>query len=149
LGVLLYELLTGVTPFDKETLAKAALDEIRRMILETEPPKPSTRLRTLGERLPDIARHRHTEPMALTRPGRGDLHWSVVKCLAQDGTRRYETANALGMDLLRHLSNEPVLASPPSKVYRFQKMVRRNRLTFAAVGAVVAALILGLGISTW
>src|SRR5205823_1331532 len=106
LGVLLYELLTGALPFDAETFRKAALDEIRRMIRETEPPKPSTRLQTLGEKLTDVAKHRHTEPAALSRLVRGDLDWIVMKCLEKDRQRRYETASGLATDLQRHLNNQ-------------------------------------------
>jgi tetratricopeptide (TPR) repeat protein len=149
LGVLLYELLTGTTPFQKETLAKAALDEIRRMISETEPPKPSTCLRTLGEKVTEIAQHRHIDAGALSRLVRGDLDWIVMKCLEKDRTRRYEAANSLAQDIQHHLKDEPVLACPPSQLYRFQKLVRRNKLLFGAVGAVAAALLLGLGLSTW
>jgi serine/threonine protein kinase len=138
LGALLYELLTGVTPFDKENLAKLALDEIRHMILKTEPPKPSTRLQTLGAKLSEVARERHTEPAALGRLLRGDLDWIVMKCLEKDRVRRYETANSLASDIERHLASEPVLASPPSRFYRFRKLVQRNKLTVAAASISLA-----------
>jgi serine/threonine protein kinase len=149
LGVLLYELLTGVTPFDAETLHKEAMDEVRRMIREIEPPKPSTRLQTLGEKLAEVAKHRHTEPAALSRLVRGDLDWIVMRCLEKDRQRRYETANALAKDLERHLNVEPIVARPPSAFYQFQKLMRRHKLTFAASGAVVASFVVGLGVSTW
>jgi eukaryotic-like serine/threonine-protein kinase len=148
LGVLLYELLTGVTPFDAEVFRKGALDDIRRMILEVEPLRPSTRLQTLGDKLPVVARHRHTEPEMLSRLLRGDLDWIVMRCLEKDRKRRYETANGLAADVERHLSNEPVVARPPSSLYRFQKLVRRHGLAFASASAIAAALVLGLSIST-
>jgi len=141
--------LAGVTPFDADTFRKAGLDEIRRMIRETEPPKPSTRLQTLGEKLADVAKHRRTEPVALGRLVRGDLDWIVMKCLEKDRQRRYETANGLATDVARHLNSEPVLARPPSNFYRFQKMFRRHKLAFTAAGAVTAALVIGLGVSVW
>jgi hypothetical protein len=144
LGVLLYELLTGVTPFEKEALGKAALDEIRRMLRETVPPKPSTRLRMLGDKLSEVATHRHTEPAALGRLVRGDLDWIVMKCLEKDRVRRYETAEALSQDLGRHLKKEPVLAAAPSKTYLVGRYVRRNSRTVSLVTVVVAAVILGL-----
>jgi WD40 repeat protein len=147
LGVLLYELLTGVTPFDKETMAKAALDEIRRMIRETEPPKPSTRLRTLGEKLNEVARHRQTEPGALSRFIRGDLDWIVMKCLEKDRKRRYETANSLATDVERHLNAEPVVAAPPSAVYRLQRFARRHRVVLATALAFVVLLVCGVVMS--
>jgi WD40 repeat protein/serine/threonine protein kinase len=149
LGVLLYELLTGVTPFDKEILAKAALDEIRRMIRETEPPKPSTRLRTLGEKITDVAKHRRVEPMALSKIVRGDLDWIVMKCLDKDRQRRYETANGLAMDIQRHLQNELVTASPPSALYKVQKFAHRNKGTLTAMTAIAVFLIAGAVVSTW
>jgi eukaryotic-like serine/threonine-protein kinase len=150
LGVLLYELLTGQTPFDAKDLMAAGLDAMRRTIREQEPARPSTRLSTmLAADLTTVAKHRHSEPAKLGTLLRGDLDWIVMKALEKDRTRRYETASALAMDLQRHLNSEPVLACPPSQSYRFQKMVRRNKLAFAASSAVVAALVIGLGISTW
>jgi len=149
LGVLLYELLTGVTPFDRETLAKASLDDLRRMIRETEPPKPSTRVQTLGVKLGRVAESRDTDAPKLIHRLRGDLDWIVMKCLEKDRTRRYETANGVAMDVQRHLNNEPVVARPPSKLYEFQKTVRRHKFGFAAAAAVIAALGLGLGVSLW
>jgi eukaryotic-like serine/threonine-protein kinase len=147
LGVLLYELLTGVTPFDKETLAKAAFDEIRRLIQEAEPAKPSTRVHALGDKLTDVAKHRQTEPAGLTRQLHGDLDWIVMKALEKDRARRYETANALVEDIQHHLSHEPVRASPPSAAYRAGKFIRRHRLGVAFAAAVVVALALGLVVS--
>ena len=150
LGVLLYKLLTGKTPFDAKELLQAGLDEMRRRIREEEPMRPSTRLGTMVDAdLTEIAQQRHSEPAKLTRFIRGDLDWIVMKCLEKDRTRRYETANGLATDIRRHLENEPVLACPPNAAYRFQKMVRRNKLAVAAVTAVVAALAIGLGIATW
>ncbi len=149
LGVLLYELLTGVTPFDRETLAKATLDEIRRMLRETDPLKPSTRLRRLGDRLTEVAKHRHTEPAALSRLVRGDLDWIVMKCLEKDRARLYQTANGLAMDVERHMKTEPVAARPSSAAYRLQKLVGRHKLAFAAAIGVTAALAIGIGVSTW
>ena len=150
LGVLLYELLTGQTPFDAKQLLQAGLDEIRRTIREQEPARPSTRLSTmLGADLTAIAKHRNAEPPRLIHLVRGDLDWIVMKALEKDRTRRYETANGLAADVERHLKNEPVVACPPGNLYRFQKLVRRNKLTFVAASAVTAALIIGLVVSTW
>jgi len=149
LGVLLYELLTGVTPLDKETLRKSAMDEIRRIILEADPPRPSTRLRTMGGRLTAVARCRNAEPAALPRAVRGDLDWITMKCLEKDRQRRYETVNGLARDIERHLNNEPVAAQPPSRLYEFQKTVRRHKVGFAATAAVIVALTVGVVVSTW
>lgn len=136
LGVLLYELLTGVTPFDKEKLASAAVDEAFRMIRETEPPKPSKRLSTLGARTTEIARRRETHSAGLSKAIRGDLDWIVMKAMEKDRARRYETATALAEDLQRHLAHRPVLARPPSIVYRGRKYCRRHR-----IGVTVSALL--------
>jgi serine/threonine protein kinase/TPR repeat protein len=150
LGVLLYELLTGQTPFDAQELIKAGLDEMRRRIREQEPPRPSTRLSTLaGKDLALTARQRQANVTELMAAVRGDLDWIVMKCLEKDRSRRYETANGLTMDIQRHLNNEPILARPPSQLYRFQKLVRRNKLAVAAAGAIAFALVSGLGLSTW
>jgi tRNA A-37 threonylcarbamoyl transferase component Bud32 len=146
LGVLLYELLTGKTPFEGKRLLEAGLDEIRRIIREEEPPRPSTRLHTLdAAEQTDVAKHRHSEPPKLLGVIRGDLDWIVMKCLEKDRSRRYETANGLAADLRRHLNNEPVVACPPSTAYKIQKAFRRNKLVFTAGSAVAAALVLGLG----
>jgi len=149
LGILLYELLTGKTPFETKRLVGAGLDEIRRIIREEEPPRPSTRLETLNkEEQTTVAKDRRAEAPKLISLVRGDLDWIVMKALEKDRTRRYETANGLAADIQRHLENEPVMARPPSKLYRFGKIVRRNRLAFAAAAAIAAALLIGLGVST-
>ncbi len=149
LGVLLYELLTGKTPFDAKRLFEAGFDEIRRIIREEEPPRPSTKLSTLeaGEQTA-VAKYRLSEPPKLLRIVKGDLDWIVMKCLEKDRNRRYETANGLAMELTRFLNNEPVTARPPSNLYRFQKMVRRNKLAVSAATAVATSLLLGMGLAT-
>jgi serine/threonine protein kinase/WD40 repeat protein len=150
LGVLLYELLTGSTPFNTEKLLKSGLDEIRRVIREQEPVRPSTRLTSLADSdLTTVAQRRHTEAPKLIRAVRGDLDWIAIKALEKDRTRRYATANGMAADVKRYLDNEPVVARPPSSAYRFQKAVRRNKLVFGAATAVVAALVAGIAISTW
>jgi WD40 repeat protein/serine/threonine protein kinase len=150
LGVLLYELLTGRTPFDAQELMSQGIDLMRKTIREKEPVRPSTRLATLkGEELTTTAKRRSVESSRLASLLRGDLDWIVMKCLEKDRTRRYETANGLAFDLKRHLNNETVLARPPSSTYRFQRLVRRNKLIFAAIGAVGIALVLGIIATTW
>jgi serine/threonine protein kinase/Arc/MetJ family transcription regulator len=150
LGVLLYELLTGQTPFDAKKLQQSGLDEIRRTIREQEPARPSTRLSTmLGADLTLVAKHRRAEPPKLIYMLRGDLDWIVMKALEKNRARRYETANGLAADIQRHLSNEPVLARPPSAAYKIQKAFRRNKVAFTAAGAVAVALLLGLIASAW
>ena len=138
LGVLLYELLTGSTPVSKEQLKRAAFDEIRRIICEDEPPKPSARISS-AESAATIAAQRHTEPARLTRLVRGELDWIVMKALEKDRSRRYETANGFALDVQRYLYDEPVQACPPSAGYRLQKFARRNRgmVAVAAAGLLV------------
>jgi WD40 repeat protein/serine/threonine protein kinase len=147
LGVLLYELLTGCTPFDPEDLRSKGYVQMQRIICEQDPVKPSTKLTTLGGKLADIAKHRSATADQLRKSVRGDLDWIVMKAMEKDRTRRYETANGLAMDIEHHLNNEPVTARPPSKLYRFQKLVRRNKAIFAGVAAVAAALVIGLTVS--
>jgi WD40 repeat protein/serine/threonine protein kinase len=150
LGVLLYELLVGATPFAAEELLAAGLDQMRRMIREQEPVRPSTRLSTMVEgELTTTARHRQTDAPKLIHLVRGDLDWIAMKCLEKDRTRRYETANGLAGDIQRHLNSEPVLARPPSNAYRFQKFVRRNKGIVTAVAVVAAVLVLGILASAW
>jgi serine/threonine protein kinase len=150
LGVLLYELLTGQTPFDPSELLQAGLDEMRRTLREKEPACPSTRLSTLdADQLTATARLQGLDAPKLINLVRGDLDWIVLKCLEKDRARRYETANALLIDIQRHLSNEPVAARPRSRLYEFQKTVRRHKVGFAATAAVIVTLFLGLGIATW
>ena len=145
LGVLLYELLTGRTPFSAEELAASGLDAMRKTIREKDPVRPSTRLGTLsGEELTTTAKRRSADTAKLLHQLKGDLDWIVMKCLEKDRTRRYETANGVAFDLKRHLNNEPVLARPPSAAYKFQKAFRRNKLVFAAGTAVAVALVAGL-----
>ncbi len=147
LGVLLYELLTGTTPFDKDRLKQAAYDEIRRIIREEEPAKPSTRISTLGDKSAVVAAHRHADPHRLSQIVRGDLDWIVMKALEKERSRRYETAIGLAMDVERYLADEPVLACPPSVTYRFTKFARRNRVAFTTSIVVLAAILAGTAVS--
>jgi serine/threonine protein kinase len=154
LGVLLYELLTGKTPFDANELLAKGLDEMRRTIREVEPVKPSTRLtqevEVRGQRSEVRGQKEDgASSRRLLQEVRGDLDWVVMKCLEKDRARRYETANGLAGDIQRHLNNEPVVARPASNLYRLQKLARRNKLAFAAGGAIAVALVIGLGASTW
>ena len=150
LGVLLYELLTGRTPFGTNELLECGLDGLRRTLQEREPQRPSAIVTTLqGVGVDKVARNRHAEPLKLISLLRGDLDWIVIRALEKDRARRYETANGLAMDVQRILDNEPVVACPPSRVYRLKKLVRRNKATFIAGAMVAATLIVGLGVSTW
>jgi serine/threonine protein kinase/tetratricopeptide (TPR) repeat protein len=148
LGVLLYELLTGVTPFDKSRLRSAAFDELLRIIREEEPPRPSTRLSS-SQTLPSIAANRKTEPKKLSTLVRGELDWIVMRALEKDRVRRYETANAFAADIQRYLCDEPVTACPPSAGYRLRKFARRNKGAIAAGGIVALSLVIGTGVATW
>jgi serine/threonine protein kinase/tetratricopeptide (TPR) repeat protein len=144
LGVLLYELLTGVTPFASDTLRDAGYAEMQRIIRETDPLKPSTRIRTLGETLGDVAQSRQSSPELLPKLVKGDLDWIVMKTLEKDRTHRYETAHDLAEDIERHLRHEPILAGSPGTVYRVNKFLRRHRtkvLTSLAATTVLAGLL--------
>lgn len=143
LGVLLYELLTGSTPVSKEQLKQAAFDEIRRIIREDEPPKPSTRISS-AEAAPSIAAQRDTEPAKLTRLVRGELDWIVMKALDKDRQRRYETASSFAADVERYLADEPVSACPPSAMYRFRKFASRNKVALVVASAAVLAVVLAV-----
>ena len=148
LGVLLYELLTGSTPFDRQRLRSAAWDEMLRIIREEEPVRPSTRLSS-SETLPSIAANRRSDPARLSTLVRGELDWIVMKALEKDRSRRYETANGLAMDLQRYLAGEVVLACPPSAGYRLRKFARRHKTLLATASLVATALVLGLIGTTW
>jgi serine/threonine protein kinase/WD40 repeat protein len=163
LGVLLYELLTGTTPFDAKELLSKGLDEMRRTIREVEPAKPSTRLTqelVAAEisplKLPENDNRKVTadsrrllQVKELIHSSRGDLDWIVMKCLEKDRARRYETANGLATDLQRHLNNEPVVARPQSSTYRFQKLVRRNKFLFTSIAGMAGVLMFGLLATLW
>jgi eukaryotic-like serine/threonine-protein kinase len=150
LGVLLYELLTGKTPFDPQELLEASLDEVRRRIREEEPLCPSTRLSTmLHADLATVAKHQAVEPPGLIHLLRGDLDWIVMKCLEKDRRRRYDTPSELAADLKHHLAHEPVSAAAPSLGYQLSKLYRKHRRVFAGAGAVAAALLLGLIVAWW
>jgi tetratricopeptide (TPR) repeat protein len=148
LGVILYELLAGSTPLDSARLKRGALLEMLRMVREVEPSRPSTKVSTADD-LPDIAASRSVDPAQLKRALAGDLDWIVMKALEKDRARRYETANGFAADILRHLSNEPVLAAPPSRAYRMRKFVRKNRLAVTAAGLVAFTLLAGIAGTTF
>jgi len=149
LGVLLYELLTGSTPFEKDRLRQAAYDEIRRIIRQEEPPRPSLRISSLGDTRTAVAAHRQIDPHRLSQLVQGDLDWIVMKALEKDRTRRYDTASNFAADVLRHLSDQPVEACPPSAIYRFGKFARRNRVAFMTAMVLLAAILVGAVVSTW
>ena len=148
LGVLLYELLTGHTPIEQDTLTRVGLDEIRRLIREVDPPRPSMRMKTLNSaEMSDAAKCRNTEPAKLSGTLRGDLDWIVMKCIEKDRARRYDTANGLALDLRRHLANEVITAHPPTTAYLLGKLIRRQKLAFAAGTAIAASLVFGIAVS--
>jgi WD40 repeat protein/serine/threonine protein kinase len=148
LGVLLYELLAGALPFDARKLREAGYLEILRIIREQEPPPPADKLRTLGESATEVARRRHTDVASLARQLKGDLEWITLRALEKDRTHRYLSASELAADITRHLNDEPVLASPPSVMYRARKFVRKNRAFVAGAVAALLCLIAGLAAST-
>lgn len=149
LGVLLYEILTGVMPFDAEKLIRKGFVEMMWALREGEPPLPSARVSGLGDTAARAAEARRSDVKQLASALRGDLDWIVMQCLEKDRERRYETAGALAEDIRRHLNHEPVAAGPPSTAYRLRKFVRRNRTAVAAGLLVAAALVLGAVVATW
>lgn len=150
LGVLLFELLTGTTPFDTKAMLKPGLDEFRKSLRTTETPRASVKLDSLSAvQRQEAAARRHTTSARLFSALHADLDWVLLKALQKDRSLRYETANALAMDLQRYLDSEAVTARPTSWFYQGQKLVRRNRALFAALGAITATLVIGLGTSTW
>jgi len=150
LGILLYELLTGNPPFDARRLLEAGFDEMRRIIVEEDPPRPSVRLSTTGGAEAELLRTSHqADPGRLSRIVRGDLDWIVMKAISKDREQRYQSANDFAADLQRFLANEPTIASPPSAVYRLRKAWKRNKVVFTAAAAVAASLLIGMVLSTW
>jgi hypothetical protein len=150
LGVMLYELLTGMTPFDKETLTKAGLDEMRRIICEQESPRPSARVSTLQAAiLSTVSDRRSIDPRRISLALRGELDWIVMKALEKDRSDRYESASALVRDIERFLNDEPVLACPPTVAYRFRKFARKHRAALSTALLVAASLLIGIVLSAW
>ncbi|HEY7185155.1 MAG TPA: tetratricopeptide repeat protein [Vicinamibacterales bacterium] len=149
LGVLLYELATGALPFDTRALLKAGYDEIRRQIREADPPRPSTRVSTLGDQSIEAARNRRTDPKTLQSELRGDLDWVVMRALDKDPSRRYGSPSELGADLRRYLSHQPVEARPPHAVYRLRKMARRHRVAVIGAALVVLSITVGGALAAW
>jgi len=148
LGVLLYELLTGTTPFSEEELRQAGYIGMQRVIREQEPVRPSTKLSTLGETLTAVARCRNSTPDLLRKAVRGELDWIVMKALEKDRTRRYDSSSAFLADIKRYLDREPVLAGPPTTWYRVKKLLQRHLALVTVVVFVAATVVAGLGVST-
>jgi serine/threonine protein kinase len=144
LGIMLYELLVGVLPFDAQDLRSGGIDKILRIIRETDPPKASSRLSGLDDTRTSIAEHRKTDLASLCKELKGDLDWIIMKAMEKDRTRRYESANGLTVDIQRYLNNEPILARPPNTGYRLSKFFRRHKMGVAAAALVSSALIVGV-----
>ncbi|MHC4137621.1 MAG: serine/threonine-protein kinase, partial [Planctomycetota bacterium] len=149
LGVVLYELLVGVSPFDPKTFRVGAIQDIQRRIREDQPPTPSTRISRLGPAAQDCADRRGMDPSSLRRRLTGDLDWIIMKAMEKECSRRYASASELAADIERHLRHEPVLAGPPSTVYRLGKFVRRNKTLVGGVMISLALLVAGAGAVTW
>ena len=149
LGVLLYELAAGALPFDTAGLLNAAYEEIRRKIREEDPPRPSTRISTLGDASIETARKRRTDPRKLQTELRGDLDWIVMHALDKDPARRYQSPSEFASDVNRYLQHQPVDARPPQALYRFKKLVRRHRLGMIAASLVLVSLTVGGAVATW
>jgi len=148
LGVLLYELLTGVMPFDPQKLRESGLDDLRRMIREQNPKTPSTRLTSLGEYAQKIAESRSTNVTALARRLHAELEWIPLKAMRKDRTRRYRSASELADDISNYLDGRPLIAGPESRAYRLRKFVSRNRMLVGSVAAMLAMLIAAVIVST-
>jgi serine/threonine protein kinase/Tfp pilus assembly protein PilF len=144
LGVMLYELLVGELPFDPKTLRSAGFGEIQRIIRDSEPPRPSTRASSLGDRGTAVAERRKTDPALMRKELKGDLDWIIMKAMDKDRTRRYASASELAADIERHLRHEPVSAGPPGMSYRLKKYVRRHKLGVAAASLILLALLAGI-----
>ena len=149
LGVLLYELLTGTTPFDKARLKEASYDELRRIIREEEPAKPSTRISTLGQAATVVSANRQSEPKRLSQLFRGELDWIVIKALEKDRNRRYDTASSFAADVQHYLHDEPVQACPPSAGYRLRKFARKYRMPVMVAAAFALLLVAGAVVCAW
>jgi serine/threonine protein kinase len=150
LGVMLYELLTGKTPFDSDALKQAGFDEMRRIIREEEPPKPSVMVSTLkADTLSTVSEQRRSDPRTLQESLHGELDWLVMKALDKDRSRRYVSASALAADVEHYLDGQPVEACPPSQAYRLRKFANRHRAAMFAATAVAVAIVIGLVGTTW
>jgi hypothetical protein len=149
LGAVLYELVSGTTPIEIDTLRSADLEEIKRIIREKDPPRPSTRVSALGDSITGIASRRGVEPKRLGAALRGDLDWIIMKAMEKDRTRRYESAADLARDIERYLNHEAVEASPPTPIYRFRKFARRNRAALTTAAVLAFAVIAGLVVSAY